>query len=187
MELNKYLNYIDYNSYVIISLFLISIIVLILNKITNKFTDKLLFSSYRSSLLNPLTYVRLITHTLGHQNWMHFYSNYLIILITGPMLEEKYGSINLLKMIIITSIVIGIVNSITSKNTSIRGSSGIVFMFIVLSSFVNVVNNKIPITLILIFLFYIVTEIIHSTKKDNVSHLAHLLGALMGLIFGFYY
>ena len=89
-------------------------------------------------------------------------------------------------MILITAGITGIINSIISKN-SILGASGIVFMFIVLSSFVNIEAGKIPLTLILIFIFYIVNEIIDGLfKKDNVSHLGHLIGAISGLIFGFY-
>lgn len=180
------LDNIQYNSTLILSYFFISLVVLILSKITNKKSDTLLFSSYRSSLLNPLTYIRLFTHILGHQNWRHFSNNFLYILLIGPMIEEKYGTINLLWMILITAGITGIINSIISKN-SILGASGIVFMFIVLSSFVNIEAGKIPLTLILISIFYIVNEIIDGLfKKDNVSHLGHLIGAISGLIFGFY-
>ncbi len=180
------LNNIQYNSTLILSYFFISLIVLILSKLTNKKSDTILFSSYRSSLINPLTYIRLFTHVLGHQNWHHFSNNFLYILLIGPMIEEKYGTLNLLWMIIITAGITGIINSLISKN-SILGASGIVFMFIILSSFVNIEAGKIPLTLILIFIFYIVNEIIDGLfKKDNVSHLGHLIGALSGFIFGFY-
>ena len=59
-------------------------------------------------------------------------------------------------------------------------------MFIVMSSFVNIQTGKIPITLILIFIFYIVNEIIDGMfKDDNVSHFGHIIGAICGAIFGF--
>ena len=103
------------------------------------------------------------------------------------MIEEKYGSMNLLIMILVTALVIGILNSLFT-NKRILGASGIVFMLIVLSSFVNIEAGKIPITLVLICLFYIINEIRDGLfKKDNVSHLGHLLGALCGIIFGFYF
>ena len=94
---------------------------------------------------------------------------------------------NLLIMILVTALVIVILNSLFT-NKRILGASGIVFMLIVLSSFVNIEAGKIPITLVLICLFYIINEIRDGLfKKDNVSHLGHLLGALCGVIFGFYY
>lgn len=181
------MEYLDYNAPVILSFFFISLIVLIINKITNDKANKLLFSNYRSSIFSPLTYIRMFTHIFGHQNWSHFMNNFLLILLVGPMMEEKYGSINILIMILITAGLTGLLNMILSRNR-ITGASGIVFMLIVISSFVNISNGKIPLTLILVFIFYIINEIISGIfKKDNVSHFAHIVGAICGVIFGFYF
>ena len=102
------------------------------------------------------------------------------------MIEEKYGSINLLAMLLITSLVIGLYNIIFS-NYTILGASGNVYMLIVLSSFSNIAEGKIPLTLVLIFLFYITTELKDGLVKGNkqVYHDGHLLGALCGIGFGF--
>jgi membrane associated rhomboid family serine protease len=158
----------QYNSVLILSYFFISLIVLILNAITGGKTNQVLFSSYRSSLLNPLTYIRFFTHAIGHTGWHHFSSNFLTMLLIGPMIEEKYGTINLLVMMLITAGITGIINTIISKK-AILGASGNVFMLIILSSMVNLEAGKIPITLVLIFFFYITNEIIEGIfKKDNV-------------------
>lgn len=176
---------IQYNSKLILTYFFVSLGILILNFISKDKLNKLLFSSYRNSLLSPLTYIRLVTHSLGHEGWTHFMSNFLYILLIGPMIEEKYGTINLLIMMIITSIIIGIFNSIFS-NKRILGASGIVYMLITLSSAVNIEDGKIPLTLILICVFYIVNEVFKMLfKKDNISHGSHLLGALCGVLFIF--
>ena len=176
----------DYNSKVILTYLFISIIACFLNFITRGNSNKLLFTSYRSSLFNPLTYIRLFTHSIGHQDWNHLVSNFLYILLIGPMIEEKYGSINLLMMLLITSLVIALFNIIFT-NYSICGASGNVYMLIVLSSFSNISEGKIPLTLILIFIFYITTELREGITKGNkkVYHDGHLLGALCGLGFGF--
>lgn len=180
------LNYLQYNSVLILSYFFLSFGVLVLSYFTKKKSDNLLFCSYRSSIFNPLTYVRLFTHVLGHDGWKHFSNNFLYILLIGPMIEEKYGTLHLLIMILITAGVTGVINSLVGRKR-ILGASGVVFMFIVLSSFVNIEAGKVPITLILIFLFYIVNEILDGLfKKDNVSHLGHLIGAVCGFVFGFY-
>ena len=182
----KYFNYLKYNSFVILTYFFLSLIVLILKNITNRKTNNL-FTSGRDSILNPLTYIRMFTHILGHTNYNHFKNNFLYILLIGPMIEEKYGSINLLIMILITSFITALINIIIS-NKNITGASGIVYMLILLSSMVNLEAGKIPITLILIFVFYILTEIKDGLfKKDNISHLSHLIGAITGFIYGFIY
>lgn len=182
----QFINYFQYNSIVILSYFFICLFTLFLNWLTKGNSNSYLFSSGRDSIFNPLTYIRMFTHVLGHANWEHFRNNFLYILLIGPIIEEKYGSINLLIMILITAGITGLINCIISKK-QILGASGIGFMLILLSSLVNIQDSKIPITLILICIFYIVSEIVDGLfKKDNVSHLSHLLGAICGFIYGFY-
>lgn len=180
------LNYFSYNSIVILSMFLISFVEIILNYLTNGLVTDKLFSTERASLLNPFTYLRFITHSLGHRDWEHFSNNYLKILLLGPLIEEKYGSINLIIMLVITSIVIAIVNFIKGK-INLCGASGICFMLIVLSSIVNISNNKIPLTFILVIVFYIIDELVNLVKdrKSSISHSSHLIGALCGGVFGY--
>ena len=181
----QYLKYFQYNSIVILSYFFISLIVLWLNHFTKGKSNKF-FSTERGSIFNPMTYIRMITHIFGHQDFNHFKNNFLYILLIGPMIEEKYGSLNLLKMILITAFITGLLNAVFSKKR-ILGASGIAFMLILLSSLVNIEAGKIPVTLILIFIFYIVSEIKDGLfKKDNISHFGHLIGAVCGFIYGFY-
>jgi len=180
------LNNLQYNSTLILSFFFISLLALVLNYLSRGYTNNVIFSSYRSALFDPCMYIRMFTYAIGHENWKHFSSNFLYILLIGPMIEEKYGTMNLLIMMLITAVITAVINLLLT-NKRILGASGIVFMLIVLSSFVNIQSGKIPLTLILIFIFYIINEIIDGLfKKDNVSHLTHLLGAVFGLIFGFY-
>ena len=75
-------------------------------------------------------------------------------------------------------------NSIIGRKR-ILGASGIVFMLIVLSACVNIVDDKIPLTLVLIILFYIIDEVKDLRKKDNIAHYGHIAGALCGGLFGF--
>lgn len=177
---------IQYNAIVILSYFFICLVILILDKLAQGRLVNNLFSTGRNdSLLNPLTYFKLISHSLGHSSWDHLYNNFLKILLIGPLIEEKYGSLNLLIMIILTSLIIGIINRIFSKNR-ILGASGIAYMLIVLCSFVNIESGKIPITVVLIILFFVVDEIINllKRKKDGISHLGHVTGAICGILLG---
>ncbi len=177
----------QYNSPLILTYFFISLGVLILDKLSKGVINNMFFTSYRSSLINPLTYVRFITHSIGHNGFTHFTSNFIYILLLGPMIEEKFGSFNLLIMMLITSAVIGIVNYIFSSR-GITGSSGIVFMLITLSSAVNIEAGKVPLTLILVCLFYVISEVssmIFNFFGSNTSHLSHFVGAICGIVFVF--
>ena len=176
------MKYFEYNAPVTLTFFLISFGVLILSYITRKKTDYF-FSSERASLLNPFTWVRLFTHIFGHRDFVHFSNNFLKILLLGPMIEEKYGSINFVVMIAICAFLTGVINYIIGKYR-ILGASGIVFMLIALSAFVNM-TDKIPLTLVFIILFYFIDELRSLFNKDGVSHYGHLIGAVCGVGFGF--
>ena len=176
----------DYNAPVILTYFFICLIILLIDKLCKGKFSATFFTTYKNdSLLNPLTYFKLVSHSLGHADWDHLYSNFIKILLIGPLIEEKYGSINLLIAMILTSLIIGIVNKILGKG-GILGASGVAYMLILLSSFANMENGKIPITLTLIILFFVVDEVIKlfRRKKDGVSRLGHITGAICGIVFG---
>ncbi len=176
---------ISYNSPVILTFVLLSLMSLVLGMITNGYSTILLFSVYRAPLTDPLFYIRIFTHVLGHVNFSHFFSNMLIILLVGPVLEEKYGSKVMFYLIAFTALITGLFNVIFFR-TSLLGASGIAFMFVLLASFVNIKKGTIPLTLILISIMYIGNEIYLSfTSVDNVSRITHIIGGLLGAFFGY--
>lgn len=176
---------VNYNSPVILSFFFLSLFSLILGYFTNGTSTRLLFTTYRAPLLDPLMYIRLVTHVLGHANVEHFFSNMLIILLVGPILEEKYGSLVLFYLIVATALITGLFNNIFFT-TGLLGASGVAFMFIILVSFVNVKEGTIPLTLILVSVMYIGQEIYQGViDESNISRITHILGGFLGGIFGF--
>ena len=144
------------------------------------------FCVYRASLADPLTYLRFFTHVLGHADYSHYMGNMLLLLLVGPGLEEKYGSGTMVWMIALTALVTGLVHFIFFPHSALLGASGVVFMMIVLSSFTAARRGEIPVTLILVVIFYLGGEIMDGLfKQDNVSQIAHIVGGLCGLVFGF--
>lgn len=162
---------------------LICIMALLLNMVSSGKTNVLFFSTYGSSLLSPMTYIRLLGHIFGHANVDHLVSNLLYILLLGPMLEEKYGK-RLIIVILSTAAVTGIVHNLLSPNTMLLGASGVVFAFIILASITG--NEEgIPVTLIIVALLWIGSEIYTGiTTADSVSQLTHIVGGLTGGIIG---
>ena len=62
---------IQYNSPVVLTFFLLSLGALALGEFTGERTTWLLFTVYRSPLTDPLTYLRMFTHVLGHADYTH--------------------------------------------------------------------------------------------------------------------
>ena len=174
------------NAPVILSFALLSLIALLLGKWTNGATTTQFFSVYRSSLADPLTYVRFFGHVLGHSSYEHYMGNMLLLLLVGPGLEEKYGSGTMVWTIAVTALVTGLVNFVFFPHTMLLGASGVVFMMIVLSSFTEMKKGGIPLTMLLVVALYLGSEIADGlTKTDNVSHLTHIVGGVCGIVFGF--
>lgn len=177
---------IRFNAPVILSFAFLSLLALLLGSLTNGSTTSLLFSVYRTPLSDPLTYVRFFGHVLGHTGYEHYMGNMLLLLLVGPGLEEKYGSGTLVWMIAATALITGLVNFIFFPHTALLGASGVVFMMIVLSSFTAARRGEIPVTLILVVIFYLGGELVDGLfKQDNVSQLSHIVGGLCGLVYGF--
>lgn len=130
------------------------------------------------------SYLGLFTHPLGHGNWDHLLGNFSIILLLGPILEERHGSKALLSMFLVTALITGLVNTALT-DTGLVGASGIVFMLILLASTANIRQGAIPLTFLAVAALYLGREVVHAFKADNVSQLAHLVGGVVGAVFGF--
>jgi len=175
----------QYNSPVVLTFALVSTLVLVLDQFLPGELIRSLFTVYPTfELTNPLWYLRLFTHVIGHGNWEHLVGNFTFILLLGPILEEKYGSKDLLLMMAVTALVTGLLQ-IFFFNSALLGASGIVFMLILLSS---VTNSKggIPLTFVLIVILFLGKEVFDSLGSDNISQFAHIIGGILGGMFGFF-
>ena len=112
----KYLKKISFNAPVTLSFTIICLIVVILGALTHNATTYSLFTIFRTSFLDPLLYVRLFTHVLGHIDFSHFANNMTLFLLTAPLLEEKYGSKRLLFIILFVAFITGLINVIFTHN-----------------------------------------------------------------------
>lgn len=177
---------IAFNSPVILGFTAVCLVALLLNMITSGASNRAVFSVYRSSLVNPLTYVRLFGHVFGHASWSHFMGNIMYILIIGPLLEEKYGKADMIMVIAVTALVTGLINFIFFPHVMLLGASGVVFAFILLSSFTGFQDGKIPFTFILVAVIYIGQQVYDGlVLNNNVSELTHIIGGIVGSVFGF--
>ena len=138
------------------------------------------------SITSFRNWISLLTHIIGHANWSHLISNFTLILLIGPMLEENYGSVTLLEMIIITALVTGILNVLIFRS-ALMGASGVVFMMILLSSFTNFSKGEIPLTFIIVLILYMGVQFLDAFNPEysNISQFAHIVGGLCGSFFGF--
>ena len=142
--------------------------------------------TYHSSLASPLTYVRMFTHVLGHAGWSHYIGNMMYLLLLGPMLEEKYGSRALIEVVLVTGLVTGIVTWVLFPGIALCGASGVVFAFIMMTSFTSFKEGEIPLTVILVAIIFIGQQVYEGLLvQDDISNMAHILGGIVGAIAGY--
>ena len=148
--------------------------------------SKAWFVAYPSLDYGLKSYVGIFTHILGHASWEHLIGNFMLIMLIGPILEERHGSLSLLAMIAITAFVEGIANMVLT-NHPMLGASGTVFMMIILASTANIRAREIPLTFLAVAAIYLGGEVVAMFRSDDqVSHLTHLVGGLAGAAFGFF-
>jgi len=103
---------------------------------------------------------------------------------SGPLLEQKYGSIPLLVMCTVTAATTGLLSVVVFR-VGLLGASGIVFLFIMMSSFANVRTKRVPITSVAVAVLYLGNEVYLGLFQDQVSQFAHIFGGMCGAVFGY--
>ena len=175
---------IDLNAPVILWLTIIALIVLVIDLLT-PINMAMVFGARRTSIFDPMQYVRLFTHVLVHSGIAHYVGNFMMILAIGPMVEEKYGGGRLLLITAITAFITGLIKVLFFPGTVLVGASGIVFMLILMASFTNIRQGRLPVTVLLVAVLYIGNEIMLGLfTVDNVSRISHIIGGLCGAVFG---
>lgn len=176
----------SYNSPVILTFALMACAIMVADGFLGGRLTPTFFATYPGfRITSPLFYLQLFSHALGHHNWAHLAGNFSLILLVGPILEEKYGSANLLKMMFITALSTGLLNALFFS-TGLLGASGLAFMMILLVSFTNHKEGEIPLTFILIVILFLAKEVMQAFAQDDVSQFAHIMGGICGSLFGFF-
>ena len=174
-----------YNSPAVLTYALISVAVMVVDYLSGAQFARALFAAPPVfSFGAPLDYFRMVSHVAGHSGWEHLVANFALILLIGPILEEKYGTWPLLAMMLVTAVITGVIN-VVFLDSWLMGASGIVFMMILLSSFTNIASGEIPLTFVLVVVVYLAREVVGALSDDSVAQFAHIAGGVCGSLFGF--
>ncbi len=179
---------ITFNAPLVLGFAIACALVTLAGHLTGESSTAKFFATYASSWGDPMTYVRLFTHVLGHAGAAHLVNNMAYILLLGPMLEEKYGWKDLLIVILVTALITGLIHNLIAPRSMLLGASGVVFAFILMTSFTEFGDGEIPITFILVAALYLGKEVANGLfVRDNISQLGHILGGITGAIFGYWW
>lgn len=174
---------ISYNAPFTLSFAAACVLAFLLHVVTNGGANRVFFSVGEGmNYANPFTYLRLVTHVLGHYDPQHLIYNLTLLLLIGPLLDEKHGWRRLLAVAAVTALVSALPMLIFPGR--LLGASGVVFAFIVLASYTRAISGALPLTFIVICFLFVGREIyVGIVERDSVAQFSHILGGLVGAVF----
>lgn len=174
---------ITFNAPVVLAFIIISAVATYIGQSVSSSLMSKIFMVYHSSPKDPFTYIRMVCHVFGQSNWQHYLVNATYLLLLGPMLEEKYGGKRIIIVMLVTALVSGLIHYFFFQNQVLCGASGIVFAFILLTSFTGIKKGEIPVTFILIMVIFLGQQIYDGiTSIGSISHLSQIIGGVVGCI-----
>lgn len=181
-----------FDSPVTISFSLLSVLLFVLNCLAIKGTLDVKILSSPTTSAGPIpfmatqisSYLRLFLYAFGSQNFVGLLSNLLFLLMLGPVMEERYGSLVIGIMMAVSVLFSGVLNTCFCE-TSLQGCMPIIFMMIFLNSFMSFSKKKIPVSFLVIFVFYIAREVFGKTFSEIVGLIICITGGLCGSLFAF--
>lgn len=128
--------------------------------------------------------ISLMTWTLAHGGMTHLLSNFVVILLTGPLLEDRFGSFRMLAILVTASVSVGLAQCVLDPRGALIGASGTVFCLIMLTAMLAGRSGTIPVTVLLVAALYLGREVMALFADDGISQTAHILGGVLGVVLG---
>jgi len=133
--------------------------------------------------------IQLIGYLFLHGNFNHLFGNMIGLIVFGPIVEQYTGAKKFILYYLIMGIVAGISQLLLgSSNAMLIGASGSIFGLITFAFLLNP-NMKFLFGIPFKLVFYAIIgfEIFALFGPlDNIGHIAHLFGALTGLLLFIY-
>lgn len=152
-------------------------------EIMNIPANRLFAASGRFEPLDPMIWLGWLTWPVPHGSLDHLIGNFAVLLLVGPLLENRLGSWTTLALYALTAVVIGAANAFLFDHGLI-GASGLVFMAIMLVSVSSGRAGMIPLSFLLIAALYLGREVLALLSPDTTSQFAHLFGGAIGILVG---
>ncbi len=143
--------------------------------------------------LGSFSFDKLITHQFIHASTEHLRNNMCVLLLIGPAIERRMKSLQFIIFYLICGSIGGFLQIYLDGllTATVAGASSSIYGLMGIFVGMKITNKigKINFPTFLIPLYFIVDEFIISLghQKDGIGHIAHVAGALTGIIIGYLY
>ena len=128
--------------------------------------------------------LRLFIHIFGYTESSVLICNLIFILLLGPQMEERYGSVIIGIMIFVSSLFSGVLNACFCKN-AVCGAEPVVFMLILLWTMMQLSRSKISASAIAVIALFITMLVFRKNPNGVVGVVVIAAGGLCGSLFAF--
>ena len=135
----------------------------------------------------------LLTYMFVHANFDHIFWNMLVLFFFGTELEKRVGETKFLQIYVLSGIVAALgqmmISEMMMSGGSLVGASGAIYgvmgcLAIIAPEIRVLLFFVIPLSIRAAVVLFALLDFITSGSSDNIAHMAHIVGLLVGLAFG---
>ncbi len=132
----------------------------------------------------PLSYFRLLFYIFGSEPGYAYelFTNLILIMLLGPSMEERYGSVIIGIMIFVSALFSGVLNACFLE-TSLVGCVPLVSMMIFLNAFMSFSKKKFPLSFAAVMVLFVLVQFF--TGAGILRIIVCIAGGLCGSLFAF--
>ncbi|MFT4310295.1 MAG: rhomboid family intramembrane serine protease [Candidatus Woesearchaeota archaeon] len=177
---------------VVSTLVIITVCIFILQLVVPPLTGMFALQS-NQLLMQPY---RIVTYMFLHASFFHILFNMYALYLFGSLLQQSIGAKRLITVYFATGIGAAILYMLpavlTGQQVNAVGASGAVFgvigaLMVIMPRLPLLFFFVVPMPLWVAGIMFFLIDVIGMAGNTNVAHLAHIIGMLMGLGFGWYY
>jgi membrane associated rhomboid family serine protease len=131
----------------------------------------------------------LITYMFVHANFDHLFWNMLFLFFFGMELERRVGDLRFLQIYLLSGIVAAIAQMLIASG-GLVGASGALYgvlgcLAIIAPEIRVLLFFVIPLSIRASVVIFALIDFLTMGSADNIAHMAHITGLLVGLAFGY--
>ena len=130
----------------------------------------------------PASYFRLLLYIFGSGDGAILITNLILIMLLGPAMEERYGSVIIGIMMFVSALFSGVLNACFCTE-SLAGAVPVVSMMIFLNAFMSFSKKKFPLSFAAVMVLFVVLEAFSGLGAIRI--IICIAGGLCGSLFAF--
>ncbi|MBR5401865.1 MAG: rhomboid family intramembrane serine protease [Treponema sp.] len=127
---------------------------------------------------------RLFLHVFGYTDAPFLICNMIFVLLLGPAMEERYGSVIIGIMIFVAALFSGVLNACFCKVPAC-GAEPVVFMLVLLCTMMHLSRSKVSASSLAVIALFVCMQVMRKNLNGIIGVVIITAGGLCGSLFAF--